>query len=71
MAIVKKYVICEACSGNGTRNMDHSPLPSNVVEIREGTMLCPKCDGTGHTGYELLDIVEEDDINDSCRQRKT
>ena len=71
MAIVKKYVICEACSGNGTRNTDHSPLPSNVVEIREGTMLCRKCGGTGHTGYELLDIVEEDDINDSCRQRKT
>ena len=71
MAIVKKYVICEACSGNVTRNTDHSPLPSKVVEIREGTMLCPKCGGTGHTGYELLDIVEEDDINDSCRQRKT
>ena len=71
MAIVKKYIICEACSGNGTRNTDHAPLPSNVVEIREGIMLCAKCNGSGHAGYELLDIPEEDDINDSCHQRKT
>jgi len=68
MAVIKKYILCKDCSGNGTRNTDQA-LPSNVFEIRKGIMLCQTCEGTGHSGYELLDITVEDDITNPCQEK--
>tara|TARA_R110002020_G_scaffold131646_6_gene294284 strand:- start:3026 stop:3235 length:210 start_codon:yes stop_codon:yes gene_type:complete len=68
MAIIKKYILCDDCSGEGTRNKDQA-LPSNVVEIRKDIMLCQMCNGTGHSGYELLDIAVQDDITDPCQTK--
>jgi|TARA_R100000482_G_C5076991_1_gene124147 DnaJ-class molecular chaperone len=64
MAVVKRYILCKECEGTGTRNKAQA-LPNNVREIRKDVMLCPKCNGTGHSGYELLNVVREDDTTDS------